>query len=207
MPLLADEGVYVASESSFYRVLHEKELMAHRNPARPARHRRPKALTATGPRQVCSWDITYLRAPTRGTFFYLYLVLDVWSRKIVGWAVHDVECGQLASCVIQSACNNEHVKRGALTLHSDNGGPMKGASMLTTLQALGIAASFSRPSVSDDNAILEAILRTLKLSTGLPAQALRLTRGSARLGRELRGLVQRRTPPQCDQVRHAERTP
>ncbi len=168
VPLLADEGRYVASESSFYRVLHEANLMAHRSPARPSAHRKPQALVATGPRQVWSWDITYLRAARRGTFFMLYLVLDVWSRKIVGWKVHEEESAELSSKLIAEACAAERVARGALSLHSDNGGPMKGATMLATLQRLGIAASFSRPSVSDDNAICEAIFRTLKYRPGYP---------------------------------------
>jgi transposase InsO family protein len=168
VPLIADEGLYVASESSFYRVLHEQDLMAHRSPARPARHAKPKALVATGPRQVWSWDITYLRASTRGQFYYLYLVLDIWSRKIVGWDVHEAECSELASRVVEDACAREGVRRGEVTLHSDNGGPMKGATMLATLQRLGIAASFSRPRVSDDNAICEAIFRTLKYRPGYP---------------------------------------
>jgi putative transposase len=168
VPLLADEGRYVASESSFYRVLHEANLMAHRSPARPSAHRKPEALVATGPRQVWSWDITYLRAARRGTFFLLYLVLDVWSRKIVGWKVHEEESVELSSKLIAEACAAEGVARGTLSLHSDNGGPMKGATMLATLQRLGIAASFSRPSVSDDNAICEAIFRTLKYRPGYP---------------------------------------
>lgn len=168
VPLIADEGLYVASESSFYRVLHEEDLMAHRSAARPGRHAKPKALVAAGPCQVWSWDITYLRSAKRGEFYYLYLVLDVWSRKIVGWEVHEVECSDLASCVVESACAREGVRMGALTLHSDNGGPMKGATMLATLRRLGIAASFSRPRVSDDNAICEAIFRTLKYRPGYP---------------------------------------
>jgi hypothetical protein len=118
VPLLADQGLYVASESSFYRVLHHEDLMAHRSPARPARHAKPKALVATGPRQVWSWDITYLRSARRGEFYYLYLVLDVWSRKIVGWEVHEVECCKLASGVVESACTREGVRTGVLTLHS-----------------------------------------------------------------------------------------
>lgn len=168
VPLLADSGLYVASESSFYRVLHEQELMAHRSATRPARHSKPRELVATGPRQVWSWDITYLRAARRGDFYYLYLVLDVWSRKIVGWQVHEVECTELASTLVAEACAAEHVEPGTLALHSDNGGPMKGATMLATLRRLGIAASFSRPRVSDDNAICEAIFRTLKYRPGYP---------------------------------------
>jgi transposase InsO family protein len=168
VPLLADQGLYVASESSFYRVLHEEDLMAHRSPVRPRMHSKPKALVATGPRQVWSWDITYLRAAKRGSFYYLYLVLDVWSRKIVAWCVHEVECAELAGALVTEACAAERVDPGTLALHSDNGGPMKGATMLATLQRLGIAASFSRPRVSDDNAICEAIFRTLKYRPGYP---------------------------------------
>jgi len=168
VPLLADEGLYVASESSFYRVLHEEDLMAHRSSARPAAHNKPRACVATGPCQVWSWDITYLRAATRGTFYYLYLVLDIWSRKIVAWEVHDEESPDLASALVAKATAVESVAPGTLVLHSDNGGAMKGATMLATLQRLGIAASFSRPSVSDDNAACEALFRTLKYRPGYP---------------------------------------
>lgn len=168
VPRLADVGVYVASESSFYRVLHDQDLMAHRNPARPKTHSKPRSHSATGPGQVWSWDITYLRASMRGTFYYLYLVLDIWSRKVVGWEVHAEESMELASALADKACAAESIAPGQLVLHSDNGGPMKGATMLATLQRLGIAASFSRPSVSDDNAICEAIFRTLKYRPGFP---------------------------------------
>ena len=159
-PLLADRNIYIASESSFYRVLHEERLMAHRNPARRAARHKPRACVATGPCQVWSWDITYLRAPTRGTFYYLYLVLDIWSRKIVAWEVHEDESPELASRLAEKVYRTERVKPGTLVLHSDNGGAMKGATMLATLQRLGIAASFSRPGVSDDNAACEAVFRT-----------------------------------------------
>lgn len=168
VPRLADAGVYVASESSFYRVLHDQDLMAHRNPARPKTKSKPRSHVATGPCQVWSWDITYLRAAVRGTFYYLYLVLDIWSRKVVGWQVHEEESMELASALAEKSCADEGVASGQLVLHSDNGGPMKGATMLATLQRLGIAASFSRPRVSDDNAICEAIFRTLKYRPGFP---------------------------------------
>lgn len=168
VPDLADRGLYVASESTFYRVLHEEQLMAHRSPTRPTRHHRPRACVATGPGEVWTWDITYLRSARRGTFFYLYLVLDIWSRKIVAWDVHEVESPDLAAALIMRACAAEGIERGRLTLHSDNGGPMKGATMLATLQRLGIVPSFSRPSVSDDNAACEAIFRTMKYRPGYP---------------------------------------
>lgn len=168
VPRLADEGIYVASESSFYRVLHEEKLMAHREHARPAGKSKPRRHLATGPCQVWSWDITYLRASVRGTFYYLYLMLDIWSRKVVGWEVHAEESTELAAKLAETAYAAEGVAPGTLALHSDNGSPMKGSTMLVTLQRLGIAASFSRPSVSDDNAICEAIFRTLKYRPGYP---------------------------------------
>jgi transposase InsO family protein len=168
VPLLADEGLYLASESSFYRVLHEANLMAHRSHARPASRNKPDCYVATRPCQVWTWDITYLRASVRGTFYYLYLMLDIFSRKIVGWEVHAEESAELAAKLAEKAYVDEGIKPGALALHSDNGGPMKGATMLATLRRLGIAASFSRPSVSDDNAICEAIFRTLKYRPGYP---------------------------------------
>lgn len=168
VPLLADKGTYVASESSFYRVLREEGLMAHRNAAKPPKHSKPKRWVATGPAQVWSWDITYLRGPVRGTFFYLYLLLDIWSRKIVGWEVHTEESMEHSSALVERTCKAEGVSRGTLVLHSDNGAPMKGSTMLATLQRLGIVASFSRPSVSDDNAICEALFRTLKYRPGFP---------------------------------------
>lgn len=169
VPRLADDGIYVASESSFYRVLHEEGLMAHRAHTRPASGKtKPRSHVATGPCQVWTWDITYLRAATRGTFYYLYLVLDIYSRKVVGWDVQAEESMDFASELADKACAAERVEPGTLVLHSDNGGPMKGATMLATLQRLGIAASFSRPRVSDDNAMCEAIFRTLKYRPGFP---------------------------------------
>lgn len=168
VPLLADNRVYVASESSFYRVLHEHELMAHREPSRPRTHHRPKEHVATAPNQVWSWDITYLRSPVRGVFYYLYLVLDVFSRKIVAAEVHAEESAMIASELVEWACEREGVPRDSLVLHADNGGPMKGSTMLATLQRLGVVASFSRPAVSDDNPFAEALFRTLKYRPGYP---------------------------------------
>ena len=143
VPILADAGVYLASESTFYRILREEKLLAHRGRAQAPRHHRPAEQVATGVNQVWSWDITYLRAPVRGQFYYLYLVVDIWSRKIVGWAVHEVEEANLAAALIREAAFREEIDPEQLVLHSDNGGPMKGATMLTTLQWLGIVPSFS----------------------------------------------------------------
>lgn len=162
VPRLADQGTYIAAESTIYRVLREAGQLTHRGPTKAPVRRPPAPYVATGPNQVWSWDITYLKAPVAGTFFYLYLVTDVWSRKIVGLNVHDRECNELAAALIEKACEVEGIEPGSLVLHSDNGGPMKGATMLTTLQRLGVVASFSRPSVSNDNPYSEALFRTLK---------------------------------------------
>lgn len=170
VPILADQGLYLASESTIYRVLRRAGQLAHRQAARPPQRRhRPTAYVATGPNQVWSWDITYLKGPIRGCFFYLYLIVDVWSRKIIEATVHETESGDHASSMIDRACAAEGVEQKGVVLHADNGGPMKGSTMLATLQALGIVPSFSRPQVRDDNPYSEALFRTVKYRPEYPA--------------------------------------
>lgn len=168
VPKLADMSIFVASESSFFRVLRRRRLIRHRDRSRPRKHRRPRELVATGPNQVWAWDITYLPAGVQGTFWYLYAVLDVWSRKVVGWAVHDVQCDVLAAELIDATCMREGVARHQLALHSDNGAAMKGKTMLVKLEQLGVLPSFSRPRVSDDNPFPESLFRTLKYRPSYP---------------------------------------
>lgn len=170
VPKLADKGIYLGSESSFYRILHRERLQNHRGGARPPRHSRPAPLVATGPNQVYTWDITYMKSSVKGRFFYLYLFVDVWSRKIVGWRVEVCESSDLAAELATVIYAAEGLVPGRVILHSDNGGAMKGATMLATLQALGIVPSFSRPSVSNDNAFSEALFRTLKYRPGYPSR-------------------------------------
>ena len=171
VPRLADRGRYLASESTFYRVLKAENQLAHRRRERPPQaHRKPKALCATVPNQVYSWDITYLPTAIRGQFFYLYLFLDIFSRKIVGWQVYDAECSTLASALLRDICHREAIGLHQVTLHADNGGPMKGATMLATLQALGVMPSFSRPAVSNDNPYSESLFKTLKYRPDYPAK-------------------------------------
>ena len=167
VPLLADQGVYVASESTFYRVLREADQLHHREPSR-APSPRPQAHVATGPLQLVSWDITFLPSAVRGRFYYLYMFEDVWSRKIVGWRVAETESMETAAELIQQICSDLAFDPKGVVLHSDNGGPMKGATMLATLQRLGIVASFSRPHVSDDNPFSESLFRTLKYRPEYP---------------------------------------
>ena len=109
-----------------------------------------------------------MRSSVRGVFYFLYLVVDVYSRKIVGWTVREEESQDFAADMIDTAIRREDVPEDTLVLHADNGGPMKGSTMLATLQRLGIIASFSRPSVSDDNAFIEALFRTMKYRPGYP---------------------------------------
>ena len=171
VPTLADRGTYLASESTFYRVLHAEGLQRHRGRSSPPSPR-PLGPAANGPWQLAAWDITYLRSHIRGQFFYLYLVEDVWSRKILGWAVHDVESSELAAELVERIRDEAgpDVDLRGWILHSDNGGPMKGATMLATMHRLGIVPSFSRPRVSDDNAYAESLFRTLKYCPEYPSR-------------------------------------
>jgi transposase InsO family protein len=170
VPLLADEGTYLASEATMYRVLRAEGQSKHRAACRPPTPRPLPAHVATGPNQVWSWDITWLSSTVRGTFFYLYLIVDVWSRKVVGWEVHEREGHELAAELIARICRDEGIDAAGLVLHSDNGAPMKGATMLATMRRLGILASFSRPGVSDDNPYSEALFRTMKYRPSYPTK-------------------------------------
>lgn len=171
VPMLADEGRYIASESSFYRVLRDADQVHCRGKSEaPRKVAKPQGYKATAPNQVWSWDITYLAASVVGMFFRLYLIMDVYSRKVVGWEVHESELAAHASVLIHKACLAEGIAGKELVLHSDNGSPMKGATMLATLQRLGIVPSFSRPSVSDDNPYSEALFKTLKYTPAYPSK-------------------------------------
>jgi len=162
VPLLADQGEYIASESTIYRLLKAEGQLKHRHASKPLNLYKPKAITAIKPNQVYSWDITYLTSSVKGVFFYLYLILDIYSRKIVGWQVYDRESSDYASDVLKAAYIEEGIQKEELVLHSDNGSPMKGATMLVTLQKLGVIPSFSRPGVSNDNPYSESLFKTLK---------------------------------------------
>jgi len=171
VPLLADQGDYLASESTFYRVLHQAKQMAPRGRAKPAERRKPAEHVATGPNQVWSWDITYLRSKVRGRFFYLYLFVDVWSRKIVAQKVFEEESSDLAAALLNQALLKENITGVDLIVHSDNGSPMKGATLKATMERLGVIPSFSRPRVSDDNPYSEALFRTMKYRPEYPRKA------------------------------------
>jgi putative transposase len=171
VPRLAERGQYLASESTFYRILRDAKQLRHRQTSRVATPRhKPKALKATAPNQLYSWDITYLPTSIKGVFLYLYLFMDVYSRKIVGWQVYERESSEWAADILRDIVRREGIKSHQVTLHSDNGGPMKGATMLATLQTLGIVPSFSRPAVSNDNPYSEALFKTLKYRPDYPVR-------------------------------------
>ena len=171
VPTLADQGLYLASESSFYRILRTHGLQHHRGRAKPPRHNKPPtSFQASGPCEVWTWDITWLPGPIAGMFFYLYLIVDIFSRKIVGWEVYEREAADLAAVVVQKAVLAEKCHQNPLVLHADNGSPMKGATMKVTLEKLGITASYSRPRVSNDNPFSEALFRTCKYRPEWPSK-------------------------------------
>lgn len=170
VPALSDQGMYVASESSFYRVLKDARQQHHRGRSKKPSKRVVTSHCATAPNQVWSWDITWVPAQIKGMYYYWYMILDVFSRKIVGHEVHAVESSDLASLLMRRASLAEGLAGRPLVLHSDNGSPMKGATMLATLENLGVAASFSRPRVSNDNAYAESLFRTCKYRPDYPTK-------------------------------------
>jgi len=169
VPALADQGIYIASESSFYRVLRRVDEQHHRGRSQPP-HARRRATTHCASRadEIWSWDITYLAGPVRGLFFYLYLIVDIYSRKIVGWEVYREELAEHAAELVRRAVLREGIHQTPRVLHADNGSPMKGAMLRVTLQQLGIEPSYSRPRVSNDNAYSEALFRTCKYRPDFP---------------------------------------
>lgn len=168
VPALADEGLYIASESTFYRVLRSEKQLAHRGRSKAPTHSRTEPLEAIMPNQLWSWDITYLQTTVKGLYFYLYMFLDIYSRKIVGWEVYEEESAAYAAKTAQKAYLREGIGSKGLILHSDNGSPMKGATMLGMLQNLGIMPSFSRPSISNDNPYSESLFKTAKYDVSFP---------------------------------------
>jgi putative transposase len=173
VPMLADEGIYVASEATFARLLREQGQTTHRGRAKPPRAQRPPTThVATAPRQVWCWDMTYLPANVLGRWFHLYLILDLYSRKIVGWEVHETDHADHAAHLVRRTALAEGVAvpGAALVLHGDNGATLKATTVLAMLAWLGIKPSYSRPRVSDDNPYAEALFRTAKYRPEFPAK-------------------------------------
>ena len=171
VPKIADRERYLASESSFYRILHDEEQQHHRGRAKqPVKRKRPTSYQASAPCQVWTWDITCMSGPVAGMFFYLYLIVDIYSQKIVGWEVHERESADLAALLIRRSVLSEGCFMRLLVLHADNGNPMKGATMKVTMEKLSITASYSRPRVSNDNPFSETLFRTCKYRPEWPTK-------------------------------------
>ena len=148
--VLLDEGVYYCHWRTMYRVLAENgEVRERRNQLRHPVYQKPELL-ATGPNQVWSWDITRLRGPVKWSYFYLYVVLDIFSRYIVGWLIAQRESEELARQLIHESCRQQQIGREQLTLHADRGSPMIAKSMEQLLIDLSVAKSHSRPHTSND---------------------------------------------------------
>lgn len=171
VPKLADQGVYIASEASFYRILKAADQQHERGRAQKRRATQPPTThVAKAPNEVWMWDVTYLPSRTRGLFYYLYSVEDLCSRKSVAWEVHESESGEHAAALMTRAVLREKCFRKPLVLHSDNGSPMKSQTLQAKLYELGIQPSHSRPRVSNDNAYVESFFRTMKYSPQWPSQ-------------------------------------
>ncbi len=165
---LLDEERYLCSISTMYRILAEHaEVRERRNQLRHPAYHKPELL-ATGPNQVWSWDITKLRGPSKGVYYYLYVIIDIYSRYVVGWLIAEVESADLAEQLIAETCAKQGVQRAQLTIHADNGSPMIAKTVAILLADLGVAKSHSRPHVSNDNPYSEAHFKTLKYRPDYP---------------------------------------
>ncbi len=165
---LLDEGTYLCSERTMYRILAEHDLVRERRRGHRRRGQRPPRVHATGPNQAWSWDITRLRGPVMRSWFYLYVVLDIYSRKIVAWSIDTTESDTVAKRLIQRACAREGIDPDTLTLHSDRGPQMTGNTIAELLEDLGVTRSLSRPRTSNDNPYSEANFKTAKYRPDYP---------------------------------------
>ena len=167
---LLDEGQYLCSERTMYRILAANQPVRERRNQREHPHYTKPELVATGPNQTWSWDITRLLGPKRWTYFYLYVVLDIFSRYVVGWMVADRENSALAATLIEQTCLKQRITPQVLTLHADRGAPMTSKCTAQLLADLGVTRSLSRPQLSDDNPFSEAQFKTLKYHPGFPGR-------------------------------------
>lgn len=168
VPKLADQGIYIASESTIHRILKEEKQNTHRFKTKAPVKRVPPTHIATAQNQVWTWDITWLNGSVKGLYFKLYLILDMFSRMIVGYEVWETENAEYAKILVSRALLSQKILGKPLILHSDNGSPMKAATFLATLEKLGVQSSFSRPRVSNDNPYSESLFKTMKYVPSFP---------------------------------------
>ena len=165
VPRLADKGIYLASESTMYRIMKKYNENAHRGKAKQAVKRPLSSHVANSPNEVWTWDITWIASNIKGKYYKLYLIVDIYSRMIVAW---EDETSENASILIEKAVISQKLCGKPVVLHSDNGSPMKGATFQATMERLGLIKSYSRPRVSNDNPYSEALFRTLKYCPKYP---------------------------------------
>lgn len=166
VPVLAEKSIYLASESTFYRVLRAEGVLRRSRKIERKADAEPEVLVAGKVNQLWSWDISYLKTSVRGSYFYLYLFMDIYSRAITGWEIHENEDGAKAARLLETLVGRWGA-HGVL-LRSDNGSPMRSMHMLSTLRRLGVVPSFSKPSVSNDNPYSESLFKTIKYTAGYP---------------------------------------
>ena len=165
---LLDEQIYLCHWRTMYRILAENQQVQERRNQRRHPHYAKPELLATGPNQVWCWDITALRGPVKWSSFYLYDLMDVFSRYVVGWLIADTQSASLAEHLIAESVTKHAIPPGQLTLHADNGAPMKAKTVAQLMTDLGVTESHSRPHVSDDNPYAEAHFKTLKYRPDYP---------------------------------------
>jgi len=165
---LLDEGRYLCSERTMYRILKaERQVRQRRHEREHPEYKKPELL-ATGPNQVWSWDITKIKGPKSWIFYDLYVVIDIFSRCVVSWCITEYESGEQARALIGAACAREGVGHNQLTVHSDRGRAMRSKRLADLLGQLGVGRSFNRPHVSNDNPYSESHFKTLKYRPGYP---------------------------------------
>jgi transposase InsO family protein len=165
---LADQGKYLASESTIHRILKEEKMNRHKRSSKMPVKREAPTHIATAPNQVWTWDITWLNALIKGQYYKLYLIVDMFSRLIVGYEVWETKKAEYAEYLIKKTTLAQGIVGKPLVLHADNGSPMKAATFLATLEKLGIQNSFSRPRVSNDNPYSESLFKTMKYRPKYP---------------------------------------
>jgi len=164
---LLDEEIYVGSVSTMYRILRHKGEVRERRQRSKSQYTKPELL-ATGPNQLWSWDITKLLGPQKWTYYYLYVIMDVFSRYVVGWMIATRETAGLAEELIAQTCRNQNIEPGQLTIHADRGSAMTSKPVAFLLADMGVTKTHSRPHVSNDNPYSEAQFKTLKYRPGFP---------------------------------------
>ncbi len=180
--ILLDEDIYLCSERTMYRILNAEEAVRERRAQLRRPHYEKPELLATGPNQVWSWDITKLRGPAKWTYFYLYVIMDIFSRYVVGWMVAERESSSLAKRLIEETCQSQDIDQGQLVIHADRGTSMKSKLVAQLLADLGITKSHSRPHVSNDNPYSESQFKTMKYQPTFPGRFQNLQDSRSYLG-------------------------